>query len=41
VLFCDGHVEAMQPGLGPNENDLGHLDTDSSLYDLEADMVAE
>ena len=38
VLFVDGHVKAMGPGEGPNENKLGHLGTDNSLYDLEAEM---
>lgn len=41
VLFCDGHVEPMRPGIGPNENDLGHIGTTNSWYDLDAEMVME
>lgn len=37
VLFCDGHVRPMQPGIGPNENKLGHIGTDNSWYDLDAE----
>lgn len=38
VLMCDGHVQAMEPGVGPNSNRLGHIGSDNSWYDLEADM---
>lgn len=41
VLFCDGHVEAVQPSIGPNENNLGHIGTTNSWYDLDAEMVME
>jgi len=41
VLFCDGHVEAMRPGIGPNENDLGHIGHDNSWYDLDAEMMMD
>ncbi len=41
VLFCDGQVKAMQPGIGPNENDLGHIGTTNAWYDLDAEMVME
>jgi len=41
VLFCDGHVQSMGPGIGPNENMLGHIGTTNSWYDLDSEMVMQ
>jgi prepilin-type N-terminal cleavage/methylation domain-containing protein/prepilin-type processing-associated H-X9-DG protein len=38
VLLCDGHVSAMQPGLGPNEHQLGQIGTDNFWYSLDTKM---
>jgi prepilin-type N-terminal cleavage/methylation domain-containing protein/prepilin-type processing-associated H-X9-DG protein len=41
VLFCDGHVDRMQAGVGPNEHQLGHIGTDNFWYSLDAKMEAK
>jgi prepilin-type processing-associated H-X9-DG protein/prepilin-type N-terminal cleavage/methylation domain-containing protein len=41
VLFCDGHVDRMQPGIGPDEHQLGHIGTDNFWYSLDAKMEAK
>lgn len=41
VLFADGHVRPMQPGIGPNANKLGHIGTDNYWYNLKAEMYVE